>query len=67
MPPPDEGGIGIVNKAIRYGLVNAMTGITCAAIMATTWSEFMKGFLISLIVVCVSACSAMSIDIGEKP
>ena len=55
-----------MNKAIHYGLVNAMTGITCAAIMATTWSEFMKGFLISLIVVCVSACSAMSIDIGEK-
>ena len=56
-----------MNKAIRYGLVNAMTGITCAAIVATTWSEFMKGLIISLIVVCVSAFSVMSIDIGEKP
>ena len=54
-----------MNKAIRYGLVNAMTGITCAAITATTWSDCTKAFLVFLVVFCVSGFSAMSIDMGE--
>ena len=55
-----------MNKAIRYGLVNGMTGLTCSAIMATTWDGFAKTILVGLVVVIVSILAGLAIEDGEK-
>ena len=55
-----------MNKSIKYGLVNAMTGITCAAITAAQWEDVTKFILVAFVVVVVSVLSGAAIAEGEE-